>query len=461
MRLSHATRIRTSGYGGYAYVYNTATGYRSLSDGVAPDILEQLRGGTTLRELADAIMRAYDVEDRTMVLTDCTLFLAELFRGGCIEEVEPELARAFEESSTQMDAAAGEAAGDAKGPEQDFDGELREICEKNNTLEHAYFELTYRCNARCIHCYEEHCPSPAGELTYDEICRALDELRAMDTMQVTFTGGEVSMRRDFIDICRYATQLGFVVHVYTNGTGFSKDELEALAAMNLGSVSVSLYGPDAPSHDAITRLPGSFDRTRATLAFFKRRGVRTCVKTILLTKTLPRMRGLIDLVAAEGHELELSLQVLSSQTGSYDADALRVHDVDELESIIRYERKAMGRATPEIRRGSRTHVCGVGRTINITPTGDITPCNVLTMPVGNVREAGIKQVWRRSRELAVLRCLRRHHLCSKCRSCDLFDYCLYCPGQSWREHGLVSTPCPANCELARAKARAYGAADVE
>lgn len=460
MKLSQATRVRTSGYGEYAYVYNTATGYRSLSDGVAPDILEQLQAGATLRELADAIMHAYDVDDRTMVLTDCTLFLSELFRGGCIEEVEPELARAFAESAAQMDATANETAGSAKGSEQDFDDELREICGQNNTLEHAYFELTYRCNARCIHCYEEHCPNSTGELAFDEICHTLEELRAMNTMQVTFTGGEVSMRRDFIDICRHATQLGFVVHVYTNGTGFSNDELEALAAMNLGSVSVSLYGPDAAAHDAITRLPGSFDRAHATLAFFKRHSVRTCVKTILLTKTLPGMRELIDLVAAEGHELELSLQVLASQTGTYDADALRVHDVEELARIIRYEQKAMGRTTPRIEPGTRKHVCGVGRSLNITPTGDITPCNVLTTPVGNVRKTSVEQVWRRSRELAVLRCLHRNHLCSKCRSCDLFDYCLYCPGQSWREMGTISIPCPANCELARAKARAYGAADV-
>lgn len=460
MKLSHATRIRTSGYGEYAYVYNTATGYRSLADGVAPDILEELQAGTTLQELADAIMRAYDVDDRTMVLTDCTLLLAELFRGGCVEEVEPELARAFDEFAAQADAATSEAAGNTKSADQDFDDELRAVCEQNNTLEHAYFELTYRCNARCIHCYEEHCASSAGELTFEEVCRALDELRSMNTMQVTFTGGEVSMRRDFIDICRYATQLGFVVHVYTNGSGFSNDELEALAAMDLGSVSVSLYAPDAASHDAITRLPGSFGRAHATLAFFKRLGVRTCVKTILLSKTLPGMRELIDLVAAEGHELELSLQVLASQTGAYDADALRVHDVDELADIIRYEQKTMGRETPSIRPGTRKHVCGVGRSLNITPIGDITPCNVLTMPVGNVRKACIEQVWHRSRELAVLRCLHRNHLCSKCRSCDLFDYCLYCPGQSWREMGTISIPCPANCELARAKARAYDAASV-
>ena len=460
MKLSHATRVRTSGYGEYAYVYNTATGYRSLAEGVAPDILEQLRDGATLHELADAIMRAYDVDDRTMVLTDCTLFLAELFRGGCIEEVEPELARAFEESAAQMDAAASEAGGNTKGPDQDFDDELRAVCEQSNTLEHAYFELTYRCNARCIHCYEEHCPNAPDELTFTEVCHALDELHAMNTMQVTFTGGEVSMRRDFIDICRHAVSLGFVVHVYTNGTGFTERELQALASLDLGSVSVSLYGPDAASHDAITCLPGSFDRARATLTFFRRHAVRTRVKTILLTKTLPGMRELIDLVAAEGHELELSLQVLASQTGSYDADALRVHDVDELADIIRYEQKTMGRETPSIRPGTRKHVCGVGRSLNITPIGDITPCNVLTMPVGNVRKACIEQVWHRSRELAVLRCLHRNHLCSKCRSCDLFDYCLYCPGQSWREMGAISIPCPANCELARAKARAYDAASV-
>ena len=460
MKLTHTTRIRTSGYGEYAYVYNTATGYRSLADGVASDILNELRNGATLDTLVNAIMRAYDVDDRAMVSTDCVLFLGELFRNGCLEDVEPKLAQAFEDSAAQMDAAARELSGGAPEPEQDFDAELRELCERNNTLEHAYFELTYRCNARCIHCYEEHCAGTARELAFDEVCRALDELRALNTMQVTFTGGEVSMRRDFLDICRYATQLGFVVHVYTNGTGFSSDELETLAAMDLGSVSVSLYGPDAASHDAVTRLPGSFDRARATLAFFKRRGVRTCVKTILLTQTLPGMRELIDLVAAEGHELELSLQVLASQTGAYDADALRVHDVEELVSIMRYEQRALGRATPDIRPGSRTHVCGVGRSLNITPTGDITPCNVLTVPLGNVRETGIERVWHRSRELALLRRLNRRDLCATCQSCDLFDHCLYCPGQSWRELGVISSPCPANCELARAKARAYGVVDV-
>ena len=56
-----------------------------------------------------------------------------------------------------------------------------------------------------IHTYFEEPLHQIAEnygITYDEVCRALDELRALNTMQVTFTGGEVSMRRDFVDICR-------------------------------------------------------------------------------------------------------------------------------------------------------------------------------------------------------------------------------------------------------------------
>ena len=456
MKLAHTVRVRTDGYEPYAYIYNTANGYRSFSEGIASDILELLREYTSIDELAERIARAYHVSDTAMVRNDCIDYLCELHEHQCLEQAEGAMNHEpFYEHMSHAEASSTDISNT-----DDFDAELRAVCEQNRTLEHAYFELTYRCNARCIHCYEDHCPSNPHELTFDEVCHALDELRAMNTMQVTFTGGEVAMRPDFIDICQYAAQLGFVVHVYTNGTGFSRDELERLAAMGVGSVSVSLYGPTEAAHDAITQRPGSFRSAQAALRLFKGQGIRTRVKTILIKQTLPGMKDLIDLVAAEGHELELSLQVLASQTGAYDADALRVHDVNELADIIRYEQEAMNRTTPRIRPGSRTHVCGVGYSINITPTGDITPCNVLTTPLGNVREASVASIWRRSRELARLRQLSRRDLHATCRNCSLFEYCLYCPGQSWREHGIISSPCSANCELARAKALAFGAASA-
>ena len=55
------------------------------------------------------------------------------------------------------------------------------------------FELTYRCNLICDYCYINHnCP----ELPYNEITKILDDIANAGTMFLTFTGGEVFLRRD-------------------------------------------------------------------------------------------------------------------------------------------------------------------------------------------------------------------------------------------------------------------------
>ena len=55
------------------------------------------------------------------------------------------------------------------------------------------FELTYRCNEKCIHCYEEHSSVSVDELSYEELCDVLDELRDMGVLEVTFTGDRKSV----------------------------------------------------------------------------------------------------------------------------------------------------------------------------------------------------------------------------------------------------------------------------
>jgi len=61
-----------------------------------------------------------------------------------------------------------------------------------------HFDLTYRCNERCVHCYLDH--DDHGEMTTAEIKRVLDELADAGTFFLTFSGGEVLMRRDFFEL---------------------------------------------------------------------------------------------------------------------------------------------------------------------------------------------------------------------------------------------------------------------
>jgi MoaA/NifB/PqqE/SkfB family radical SAM enzyme len=47
-----------------------------------------------------------------------------------------------------------------------------------------HFDLTYRCNERCIHCYVDH--DDRGEMDTAEVRRVLEELSQAGTLFTTF-----------------------------------------------------------------------------------------------------------------------------------------------------------------------------------------------------------------------------------------------------------------------------------
>ncbi len=83
------------------------------------------------------------------------------------------------------------------------------------------WELTCRCNLRCVMCYTDPFNTPEKirqELTYPEITRILDELQEAGCVELCLTGGEPLARKDFLDIYSYAKGKGFLLTVFTNGT---------------------------------------------------------------------------------------------------------------------------------------------------------------------------------------------------------------------------------------------------
>ena len=61
-----------------------------------------------------------------------------------------------------------------------------------------HLDVTYRCNERCVHCYLDH--NDHGEMTTAEIKSVLDQLAEAGVFFLTFSGGEVFLRRDFFEL---------------------------------------------------------------------------------------------------------------------------------------------------------------------------------------------------------------------------------------------------------------------
>src|SRR5439155_12116946 len=118
-----------------------------------------------------------------------------------------------------------------------------------------HFDVTYRCNERCIHCYLDH--DDHGEMTTAEIKGLLDQMADAGVFFLILSGGEIFMRKDLFEIVEHARKLLFSVKLKTNAVMIRKAKAERLAALGIESVQISVYSHRADVHDAITKLPGS------------------------------------------------------------------------------------------------------------------------------------------------------------------------------------------------------------
>ena len=91
-----------------------------------------------------------------------------------------------------------------------FSSKINRIARKKRFPLHAMFELTYRCNFRCIHCYntdEQKSVKPQGELKTKDIFNILEQLRDLGGFYLGFTGGEIFCRNDIFDVLWQAKRL--------------------------------------------------------------------------------------------------------------------------------------------------------------------------------------------------------------------------------------------------------------
>lgn len=117
----------------------------------------------------------------------------------------------------------------------------------------------WHCNQKCLHCYAAGQPmGQTEELTTAQWKELLTKLRQANVPQVTFTGGEPTLRPDLVELVEAAQW--FVTRLNTNGQLLTPELCRGLYAASLDSVQVTLYAADAATHNALVGADG-FERT--------------------------------------------------------------------------------------------------------------------------------------------------------------------------------------------------------
>ncbi len=322
------------------------------------------------------------------------------------------------------------------------------------SVQHAFdfviqWHLTERCNLRCRHCYQDG--ARGSELALPEIRRGIDEISGMfeawaESYGITFspsfniTGGEPFLRNDLPDILAELGRRGYDLFFLTNGTLVTRDRARMLADTGVKGVQVSIEGCEE-IHDDI-RGKGSFDRSAEGIEQLLDAGLKVTLNVTLSRLNAKSMKKVVMFASHMGAQrVGFSRLVPAGKGSSLIAEMLPPEQVKELytelfaldipnlELVTGDPVAAQMKSAPAGRKKNKQSVpaggCAAGVSgLTFLPDGTIVPCRRLLIPIGNLREDSIREVWAMSPVLEALRDKSRYK--GRCGSCSRWDACRGC-----------------------------------
>ena len=348
--------------------------------------------------------------------------------------------------------------------------------EKHRPLS-VHFDLTYRCNERCVHCYLDH--DDQGELTTAECLKVLDDLARSGALFLTFSGGEIFLRPDLYEILAAARRLHFDISLKTNALLVTPERAARLREFGVRRVQISVYSDIPAVHDAITKVPGSLQRTLAAIPILLEHGLQVKLACPLMQENLMAYRGVMALAEKLGIPYILDLTITPMMDGSGGPLAHRA-SVSSLLPVLQdallhackpqpgaQTASAVNDSPPAFESAVSSGIeslayedlpCSAGHnSCYISPYGDVFPCVQLPQAAGNLRRENFDEIWYHAPQLERLRAIRESQL-PICSRCEIRSYCERCPGLALMEGGDLLGAYERACALAEEKARLAGVA---
>ena len=317
------------------------------------------------------------------------------------------------------------------------------------------WELTYRCNERCTHCYLDVMPPSAkvpGELSTEEAKHLVDDLARLGGLTITFSGGEIFVRSDIFELSAYARKKGFAIRYFTNGILIKPEIADKIAAVKPVVVELSVYGSNAATHDGITQVPGSYDLTMRAVKLLLERGVRCIIKTPVMKENIGEIRELQRQAEEMGISFQYDLTIIPKHTGDVSPLKHRPSD-DQLLDFLR-ERVTPGSWTLHSIEGDH-RFCGIGlSSLTISPYGEIYTCVGARVSAGNIRTNSLETIWHESSVWEETGNLTISNL-PVCSTCELRQFCVRCHGTAAFEDGDMLGCSSVAYREARLRRQAY------
>ena len=161
------------------------------------------------------------------------------------------------------------------------------------------WNMTKRCNLKCIHCYSSSNNLCApDELTTEEAKTMIKDLAAFGAPVLLFSGGEPLMRPDLPELAQYAVDKGMRAVISTNGTLITEEKAGIFRRIGLSYVGVSLDGMEA-THDRFRGGTGAFAAALRGIRICRDMGIKVGVRFTINRHNVADVPAIFDLLEKE------------------------------------------------------------------------------------------------------------------------------------------------------------------
>ena len=301
------------------------------------------------------------------------------------------------------------------------------------------FELTYRCNNRCIFCYNGETNRKLRPVDTAQAKRILEDLASSGVLSVNFNGGEPLTRSDFFELASYAKSLGLDIHLNSNVTLVRNQETAEKIAVFFPAICTSLLSADPALHDHLSGREGAFDEVIQGIKLLQQAGVYVAVNIMLSRKNASGLRQTLELLRHLGIKTVLITRYVACECGQ---SGLHIEDAsffEQLRMVATYQQEhqcfarialpqpvQLCRVPGDMRKIIQKWniPCNIGLcTASVGCTGKLSPCNLVKEPcLGNLLTESLKNLWNRFDGCSFF---AGKHLLKDCSDCG---YLLECGG---------------------------------